>query len=126
MFVPYNSPDLLFANKSKSSASASPFVVAIKLAVIDALPAILNGCILAFVFSAANSDLCIANRPLYSLTIENNAPKIFKRIDSRGVPIFALAISAAVALVAFLNVSSLNATVFGYFVNKVTIFGLLT
>jgi amino acid transporter len=126
MLVPYNSSELLFANKSKSSAAASPFVVAIKLAGIKALPGILNGCILLFVFSAANSDLYIASRTLYSLASESKAPRIFKRTDSRGVPIFALAMSAAVALIAFLNVSSSSATVFGYFVNLVTIFGLLT
>lgn len=49
MLVPYNSRELLFANKSKSSAAASPFVVAIKLTGIKALPGILNGCILLFV-----------------------------------------------------------------------------
>lgn len=64
MIVPYNSKDLAFANKASSSAAASPFVVAIKLAGINALPGILNACILIFVFSAANSDLYIASRTL--------------------------------------------------------------
>jgi yeast amino acid transporter len=126
MLVPYDSRELLFANESKSSAAASPFVVAIKLAGIKALPGILNGCMLLFVFSAANSDLYVASRTLYDLASERKAPRIFKRTDSRGVPVFALAMSAAVALIAFLNVSSSSATVFGYFVNLVTIFGLLT
>ena len=49
-----------------------------------------------------------------------------KHTDSRGVPVFALAMSAAIATIAFLNVSSSSATLFGYLVNLVTIFGLLT
>lgn len=126
MLVPYNSDELIFATKASSSASASPFVVAIKLAGIDALPGILNGCILLFVFSASNSDLYIASRTIYGLASEGKAPRIFKRTDARGVPIYALGLSAAFGLLAFMNVSDDSKTVFGYFVNLVTIFGLLT
>lgn len=60
MLVPYDSKELAFATKAASSAAASPFVVAIQLAGIPALPDILNACILLFVFSASNSDLYIA------------------------------------------------------------------
>lgn len=42
------------------------------------------------------------------------------------MPIYALGLSSAFCLLAFLNVSTGSATVFGYFVNLVTIFGLLT
>ncbi|KAL2423846.1 Dicarboxylic amino acid permease [Exophiala dermatitidis] len=126
MLVPYDSEQLAFATKASNSASASPFVVAIKLAGINALPGIINGCILLFVFSASNSDLYIASRTIYGLASEGKAPKLFRRTDSRGVPVYALAISAAFALLAFMNVSDDSKTVFGYFVNLVTIFGLLT
>lgn len=128
--VPYNSPKLLFAlsddNKAKGSAAASPFVVAIELAAIPILPHILNACILLFVFSAANSDLYIATRTIYGLAREGKAPRIFARTDRRGVPVYALAISAVIALLAYMNVSSDSKTVFKYFVNLVSIFGLLT
>lgn len=126
MLVPYNSPELLFANKKSNSAAASPFVVAIKLAGIKSLPGILNACILLFVFSASNSDLYIASRTIYGLASEGKAPRILARTDARGVPIFALGLSTSFALLAFLNVSENSAIVFGYFVNLVTIFGLLT
>ena len=71
-------------------------------------------------------DLYIASRTLYALSVEGNAPHIFKRTDARGVPIYALGLSSAFCLLAFLNVSTSSATVFGYFVNLVTMFGLLT
>ncbi|KAJ5325769.1 hypothetical protein N7541_011393 [Penicillium brevicompactum] len=128
--VPYNSPKLLFAlgdgNKAKGSAAASPFVVAIELANIPVLSHILNACILLFVFSAANSDLYIATRTIYGLAREDKAPKIFARTDRRGVPVPALAISSLIALLAYMNVSGDSRVVFKYFVNLVTIFGLLT
>ena len=130
MLVPYNSPELAFANttntKSGPRASASPFVVAIKLAGIKYLPGILNACILLFTFSAANSDLYIASRTLYGLAEQGHAPKIFRYTDDRGVPVPALGLSSAFCLLAMMNVRDDSKTVFGYFVNLVTIFGLLT
>lgn len=124
--VPYNSPDLLFASGSTTStASASPFVVAIKLAGIRVLPSIINACILLFVFSASNSDLYIASRTIYSLAREGKAPRILARTDSRGVPIYALGLCTIFCCLAYMNVSSDSKVVFGYFVNLVTIFGLL-
>lgn len=126
--VPYNSPQLAFAANSddSNSAAASPFVVAINLASIPVLPHILNACILMFVFSAANSDLYIATRTIYGLSREGKAPAFLSWTDRRGVPIYALGVCSLIACIAYMNVSSDSKTVFGYFVDLVTIFGLLT
>lgn len=125
--VPYNDPDLVFAaTKVETGASASPFVVAMKKSGIAVLPGLINACILIFVFSAANSDLYIATRTLYGLAKEGNSFAIFARTDGRGVPIYALGLSALISCIAFLNVSDDSRTVFKYFVNLVTIFGVLT
>jgi len=127
MLVPYNSQRLLDGNKNGgTTAAASPFVVAIIISGIPALPAILNAAILIFVFSAANSDLYIASRTLFGLAHEGKAPKIFKWTDGRGVPVPALALSVLFCLLAYLGVNTSSYTVFGYFVNLVTMFGLLT
>ncbi|PGH36659.1 AAT family amino acid transporter [[Emmonsia] crescens] len=126
MLVPYDSEELIFATNRSSSASASPYVVAIQLSGIKVLPGILNGCILVFVFSAANSDLYIATRTIYGLAREGKAPRILARTDRRGVPVYALGLSACFAMLAFMNVSDDSKVVFGYFVNLTTIFGLLT
>ncbi|OJJ67374.1 hypothetical protein ASPBRDRAFT_200092 [Aspergillus brasiliensis CBS 101740] len=124
--VPYNSKELIFATNQSSSAAASPFVVAIQLAGIPVLPHILNACILLFVFSAANSDLYIATRTIYGLAKEGKAPKFLSKTDSRGVPVYALILCSCIACIAYMNVSSDSKTVFRYFVDLVTIFGLLT
>jgi len=73
MSVPHNSPQLIGAAKSKTSAStehihvliqlslaniniaASPFIIAIKLAHIQVLPDLVNALLLVFVLSATNS-----------------------------------------------------------------------
>ncbi|KAL8663515.1 MAG: hypothetical protein Q9202_003825 [Teloschistes flavicans] len=126
MLVPYNSKALSFATKQSTGASASPFVVAMIESGISGLPGFLNALILIFVFSAANSDLYIATRTLYGLAKEGNSHPIFARTDNRGVPIYALGLSAAIACIAFLNCADDSKKVFSYFVNLVTIFGLLT
>ncbi|SPO01813.1 probable DIP5 - glutamate and aspartate permease [Cephalotrichum gorgonifer] len=126
MNVPYDSEKLAFATGASTSAAASPFVVAAEIAGVKAMSHIINACILMFVFSASNSDLYIASRTLYGLAADGKAPAIFKRTDSRGVPIYALGMSAAIALLAFMNVSDDSTAIFGYFVNMVTIFGLMS
>lgn len=128
MLVPYNSTDLAkgLSVNGGTTAASSPFVVAIQLSGIKVLPGILNACILIFVFSAANSDLYIASRTLFGLAHEHKAPHFFTYTDKRGVPIFALGLSVAFCLLAFLGVNTGSYTVFGYFVNLVTMFGLLT
>ncbi|KAJ4375878.1 amino acid transporter [Neocucurbitaria cava] len=126
MLVPYNSPELAFAVNAGTRAAASPFVVAIKIAGIKALPDILNACILLFTFSASNSDLYIASRTIYGLAEQGHAPKIFRWTDKRGVPVPALAISALMCCTAFMNAADDAKVVFSYFVNLTTIFGLLS
>lgn len=124
--IPYNSSALQSATSASTSASASPFVAAIVVAKIPILPDVLNGAILIFVMSAANTDLYIASRSLYGLSLEKKAPAIFGRTNSRGVPVPALIASTAVALLAFMNVVDDSKQVFTYLVNVVTILGLIT
>jgi yeast amino acid transporter len=83
MLVPYDSKNLAFANKASTGAAASPFVVAMIDSGIHTLPGFLNGCILMFVFSAANSDIYISSRTLYSLAKEGSAPSFFAHTNIR-------------------------------------------
>ncbi|KAG9237278.1 amino acid permease/ SLC12A domain-containing protein [Amylocarpus encephaloides] len=127
--VPYNSPELVSANTFGAktiSAKSSPFVVAASLAGVSTVPDIINVCLLVFTFSAANSDLYISTRALYSLAIEGNAPRIFAHTNDRGVPIYSLTLSSLLALIAFISVDVGAFETFQYFVSLVTIFGLLT
>ncbi|KAK5113031.1 hypothetical protein LTR85_011053 [Meristemomyces frigidus] len=126
MVVPYNSDLLIFATKKSNSAAASPFVVAIQIAGIKVLPGFINACILIFVFSGANSDLYVASRTIHGLALKRQAPSFLAKTDKRGVPYYSLGLSALICCIAFMNVSTASKTVFGYFVNLVSIFGLLT
>ncbi|CCF56939.1 hypothetical protein KAFR_0B06430 [Kazachstania africana CBS 2517] len=126
MCVAYNDPLLLKATGQSTSAAASPFVVAIENSGINILPHIFNVCVLAFVLSAANSDLYVASRSLYSLAIDNKAPKFFGKTNKWGIPYWSLAFSTAFSCLAYMNVSSSASNVFNYFVNAVSIFGVIS
>ncbi|TFY83895.1 hypothetical protein EWM64_g116 [Hericium alpestre] len=126
MIVPSTTDDLFTANKAKTGAAASPFVVATSLAGIGILNNIINAAILIFVLSAANSDLYIGTRTLYALAVERRAPALFLKVNRMGVPWPALLLCTSFCFLVFLNVSSSSAKVFGWFVNLVSTFGAIT
>jgi len=128
LIIASNDQGLFVASRAATSAAASPFVVAVRNFGIRALPSILNAAILVFVLSAANSDLYIASRTLYALAEENQtffAPTLL-RVSKYGSPYVCLFITWLFCFLSFLRVSASGATVFGYFVNLVTLFGALT
>lgn len=47
------------------------------------------------------------------------------RTTERGVPIYGVIATSLFSLLAYMNISSSSATVFGYFVSLVTVFGTL-
>lgn len=126
MCVASNDPKLIHAKTASTSAAASPFVVAIQNSGIEVLPHIFNACVLMFVFSACNSDLYVASRSLYSLAIDNKAPKFLATTNRWGIPYYSLGVSVLFCLLAYMSVSSGSAKVFNYFVNVVSIFGVLS
>ncbi|KAJ6596840.1 amino acid permease/ SLC12A domain-containing protein [Mycena vulgaris] len=114
LVVPSTDTTLFTANKAKTGAAASPFIVATTLVGIRTLNHVINAAILVFVMSAANSDLYIGSRTLYGLAVEGKAPKIFRRVNRLGVPYPALMLCTAFCALVFLNVSSSSAKVFGW------------
>ncbi|KAK0626124.1 amino acid permease/ SLC12A domain-containing protein [Immersiella caudata] len=121
--VPSNDPTLL---TEASNASASPLVIAARRAGVQALPSIINAVLLTAVLSAANSNVYSGSRILLALAEEKQAPAIFKRLDKRGTPVVAVAVTAAFGLLGFLNLSSGGAKVFNWLLNISGVAGLIT
>jgi amino acid transporter len=63
---------------------------------------------------------------LYGLAKIKQAPKIFTRANSKGTPIYSLAVSAALAGLFYLVVSESSNTVFAWFSNMSTVTGMFT
>ena len=121
ILVPYTDDELLGA----SNASASPFVIGIQNAGIPVLNHIINACVLTSAWSAGNSFLYSGSRILYSLALNGQAPKFFRITNKFGVPWVAVLATWSIGLLAYLNVSSSGAEVFGWFMNISTISGYI-
>ncbi|GAB1200480.1 hypothetical protein APSETT444_009853 [Aspergillus pseudonomiae] len=108
---------LLNAIKSGAKgAGASPFVIAIQNGGIRALPSIINAVILSSAVSAGNSFFYASTRVLYSTALDGKAPR-FLRYEKFGVPYACVAITTALSLLVYLNVSSSSAEVFFWISN---------
>lgn len=113
LVVPYNNDQLL--NASTSNASASPYVIAIQNAGIKVLPDFINAVLLTVTWSAGQSDLYASSRTLYGLALEGQAPRILKKCTQSGVPIYATAITALYAPLAYMVCGAVGANkAFGY------------
>lgn len=124
MCVAANDPLLISASGGKD-ASASPFVIAIKNAKIGGLDHVINACIVIFVLSAANSDMYICSRTIYGLAVAGYAPRFFSKTNRMGVPYFGVMLSFLFCLLAYMATASSSQEVFNYFVNVVSLTGLI-
>ncbi|CAK7896042.1 probable lysine/arginine permease Can2p [[Candida] anglica] len=122
VIVPYNNARLM---QGGSDASASPFVIGIKNAGIPVLDHIINAVILTSATSASNSYLYSASRILYGLARNNQAPKIFTKVNRMGVPYYAVGMSSLFGLLAYLNISSASSNVFTWLSNMCTTSGFI-
>lgn len=104
---------------------ASPFVVAARVAGVNHLDDAVNGLLLIFTVSAANSDVYLASRTVWALGKDGQSPHIMQRTNRNGVPVPAVALSSLFIALGFMNATKSSATVFGYFVSLVTVFGAL-
>ncbi|KAL2136754.1 hypothetical protein VTI74DRAFT_1795 [Chaetomium olivicolor] len=121
ILVPYNDAELKRAfSTGAPGAAASPYVVAMNRLHIRVLPDIVNAMVLTAAFSAGNSYVYCASRSLYGMALEGKAPAVFLRCTKKGVPIYAVLVVLAIALLAFLQVSNDAAVVLQWFVNLVT------
>ena len=123
LLIPYDNGDLL---SSKEDATASPFVIAAKLAGVQVLPGLINAVLLFVVLSAANSNVYSGSRILVGLANDGSAPKILKRTSKGGVPYAAVIVTAAFGALAYLNLSSGGGQVFEWFLNIIGVAGFIT
>jgi amino acid transporter len=86
---------------------------------IEVLPNIVNAMVLASAFSAGNSYVYCASRSLYGLALEGKAPRFLTKYTKQGVPVCCVAVTLAIALLSFLQVSNNAAVVLDWFVNLV-------
>ncbi|KAK4099379.1 hypothetical protein N658DRAFT_430224 [Parathielavia hyrcaniae] len=121
ILVPHTDEEMALAfSTGAPGAAASPYVVAMNRLRIRVLPDIVNAMVLTAAFSAGNSYVYCASRSLYGMALEGKAPAVFLRCTANGVPLYAVGLVLAIALLAFLQVSNDAAVVLQWFVSLVT------
>lgn len=77
----------------KTGVTDSPFVTVYDYIGIPFAADIMNFVIITALLSAGNSGLFSCGRMLFSLAEEGHAPRAFKRLTKRGIPLIALSVS---------------------------------
>ena len=97
--VPFNDPNLL--KSGTDQIAYSPFTMVFQRSGIAFAASLMNAVILTAVLSAGNSGLYASSRMLYAMAKEGKAPKLFGKVNKRGVPMNALFLTTLVACSAF-------------------------
>ncbi|MGG1575122.1 amino acid permease [Fictibacillus sp. NRS-1165] len=97
LIIPYTDSRL-----ASSDITVSPFTLVFDKAGIAFAASVMNAIILTAVLSAGNSGMYASTRMLWDMARKGMAPKFLAKLDSRGVPVPALIVTAAVGAVAFL------------------------
>jgi len=103
LIVPANSP--LYSAPGGESRR-SPFVIAIELAGIKALPSIFNAMILISVMSVANSCTFGSTRTFQALAQAGMGPKLFAYVDRKGRPVTVVLLQLLFGCLAFINLDT--------------------
>ncbi|ROZ84480.1 amino acid permease [Gordonia sp. OPL2] len=97
--IPYTDPNLL--NASEENIAIAPFTLVFSQAGISVAASMMNAVILIAILSAGNASLFAATRALYGLSVERSAPRIFSWATRSGVPVMAVAATAAIGALCF-------------------------
>lgn len=111
LIVPANS--VLYQSEGGSSRH-SPFVIAIQLAGIKALPSIFNAMILISVMSVANSCTFASTRTFQALAQNGMGPKLFAYVDRQGRPMVVVILQLLFGCLAFINLAPSGGTIFNW------------
>lgn len=121
--IPKNDPTLtsiLEGAEGGGTASASPYVIAMKNLGTGVLPHIVNALLITSIFSAGNTYTYCAIRSLYGLALSGKAQASLMKCTKQGVPIYCFAITMIFPMLSFLQLSNGSATVLQWLINLVT------
>ena len=114
--VSYDDPRLLQA-ASSADIALSPFTLLYEKAGFAFAASLMNAVILTAILSAGNSGMYSSTRMLFDMARQGRAPKLFARLDPRGVPMNALYATTAIAALCFLTTFIGEQEVFNWLLN---------
>ena len=121
--LPYTDENLL--KSDVENVAISPFTLVFSRAGFSAAASLMNAIILTSVLSCANSGLYASTRMLYALAKEGKAPKLFGKVNKRGVPVNSLYITSAIGFLAFLSSLVGEGTAYTWLLNITGMIGFI-
>ncbi|KAB8338922.1 hypothetical protein FH972_021862 [Carpinus fangiana] len=121
VLVPFNDPGL-----EADGTLGSPWVIAIQRFGIKGLPSVINAVIFTSACSSGNAFLYSASRYLFALAQNGQAPRFLLTCTKKGIPIYAVGITAAISVLTYLSCGAGAAKVFTWMLNLTTIGNLFT
>lgn len=121
--IPYTSSNLLGTNAT--DITISPFTLVFKRAGLAGAASVMNAVILTSVLSSANSGMYASTRMLFSLGVNGDAPAIFARVNSHGIPMPALLATSLTGL-AILGTSVFGDHIYTFLVSASGLSGFIT
>lgn len=106
----------LIIPSSQAGVSTSPFTMVFEKAGIAGAASLMNAVILTSVLSAGNSGMYASSRMLYAMAKDGMAPKVFAKLNKRGVPINAIILTTIIASACFLTGLYAESTVYVWLV----------
>ncbi|WP_445439961.1 amino acid permease [Corynebacterium argentoratense] len=122
--IPFTDPRLL--DSAEDNIAVAPFTLVFDNAGVLAAAAIMNAVILTSILSAGNSGLYASTRMLYALAESGQAPKIFSKLNSRGVPIPALIATTAIGALCFISSLIGDGAAYTWLINASGLAGFIT
>lgn len=121
--LPYNDPNLL--KGGIDNIAVSPFTLIFQRAGFAFAASAMNAVILTSLLSCANSGLYASTRILYAMALDGKAPKIFGKINKRGVPMNALIATSLVGAMCFITSPNGSGTVYIWLMNATGLAGFI-
>ncbi len=107
-------------------ADGSPFVMIFSKIGIPAAATLLNIVVLTAALSVYNSGVYSNGRMLYSLAMQGNAPKLFAKLNKRGIPVAGVLVSSGITLVGVILNFLLPGKIFTYLMAVAIIAAVIT
>ncbi|SFL91397.1 amino acid permease [Pelosinus propionicus] len=121
--LPYTDENLLKGDVE--NVAVSPFTLVFSRAGFTAAASLMNAIILTSVLSCANSGLYASTRMLYAMAKEGKAPRIFGKVNKRGVPTNSLYATSAIGFLAFLSSLVGEGTAYTWLLNITGMIGFI-
>jgi amino acid permease len=101
--IPFNDPNLLRGDEGHVALSPYTIVFSHVPHIGYYAASLMNAVILTAVLSCGNSSMYVASRMLHAMAHSAKAPKACARLNARGVPAFAIVLTALVSALTFFS-----------------------